>query len=203
MLPGSIKPYAFDESTGLAIVRLAKQLRNRNPSQFGDVNFLDDQRGPTVHVYIAKAPSGGIAAMSGTTPGSATCTLYKFNSSNVLTVTSPAQTLTVFNTSMSAIVGDAFLKIQREILSGKFVADPIYFKLFIRFTLTAALATTDTSETATIADQWGPGMLSPNTGSGAITVFNHASQFEGASGASGLAVWDSGTSYRIYQMVCP
>lgn len=82
------------------------------------------------------------------------------------------------------------------------------YKPLIRFTLAAALATTDASKTATITNQYGPGLVSPNTGAGAITVNNFLVSgstylFEGLSGTAGLAIWDSGTNYRIIQMVCP
>jgi hypothetical protein len=78
-------------------------------------------------------------------------------------------------------------------------------KLLCRFTLDAALATTDASKAATITHQYGPGSAHAST---SITVYNLAKAgsgylFEGASGAAGLAYWDSGTSWRIIQMECP
>ena len=74
------------------------------------------------------------------------------------------------------------------------------------FTLDAALATTEASKAATITAQYGPGMANAT----AITVHNQRVKagastyiFEGASGAYGLAEWDSGTNYRIINLECP
>ena len=79
-------------------------------------------------------------------------------------------------------------------------------KLLVRFTLDAALATSDASKAATITNQYGPGTDADDT---AITVHNLLTQtaatyvFSGASGAAGLAMWDSAQNYRIIQMECP
>lgn len=81
-------------------------------------------------------------------------------------------------------------------------------KLLVRFTLSAALATSDASKSATIASQYGFG-CDGTTSSGGITVHNLLTAtaatyvFSGASGAAGLAMWDSGQNYRIIQMECP
>jgi hypothetical protein len=81
-------------------------------------------------------------------------------------------------------------------------------KSLVRFTLAATLATSDASKTATITNQYGPGSDGP-TGAGAITVHNLLTStggvyvFEGDSGDAGLAMWDTGTNYRIIQLECP
>ena len=75
--------------------------------------------------YIAKTGSGGIAARSGTTPGSATVTLY-YVSSGVLTKRTDSSgadvTVTAYNLSTTAVAGDAYIVIQPELLSGKLIA---------------------------------------------------------------------------------
>lgn len=82
------------------------------------------------------------------------------------------------------------------------------YKPLVRFTLAAALATSDASKTATIQSQFGPGLANPSTGAGAITVHNLLTStastyvFSGSSGDAGLAEWDSGNNYRIVQMEC-
>lgn len=79
-------------------------------------------------------------------------------------------------------------------------------KPLCRFTLDAALATSEASEGATITDQYGPGADHSETD---ITVYNMLTSttdvylFEGAIGAAGLAMWDSGTGWKILQMECP
>jgi hypothetical protein len=79
-------------------------------------------------------------------------------------------------------------------------------KQLCRFTLNAELTTAQSSKAATIQSQYGPGIDHPST---SITVCNCAIGaggayiFEGASGAAGLAIWDSDTNWRIIQMECP
>lgn len=79
-------------------------------------------------------------------------------------------------------------------------------RLFCRFTLGAALATTDLSKSATITHQYGPGADHADT---SITVYNlgHSGSgyvFSGASGAAGYAFWDAATKeWYILQMECP
>lgn len=79
-------------------------------------------------------------------------------------------------------------------------------KPFCRFTLNAALATSDASVAATITDQYGPGADHTTT---TITVYNFLThdagvyQYEGDSGDAGKAYWDSGTSWHVFDMECP
>lgn len=78
----------------------------------------------------------------------------------------------------------------------------------VRFTLDSALTTSDASQTATITNQYGPG-VDNTTASGGITVHNLETSsagtfvFEGNSGDAGLAMWDETTNYRIIQIECP
>jgi hypothetical protein len=79
-------------------------------------------------------------------------------------------------------------------------------KRWCRFTLSAAMTTSDSSKSATIHSQIGPGVAHTTT---SITVNNLLTSssgvylFEGASGAAGLAVFDSGTTWQIVNMECP
>lgn len=82
------------------------------------------------------------------------------------------------------------------------------YKPRIRFTLAAALATTDASKTGTITEQLGIGLDNPNTGAGAITLKNLGQVsgylYEGASGAAGAATWIGiGNTYLIDALPCP
>ena len=89
-----------------------------------------------------------------------------------------------------------------------FVISMEYFKSLVRFTLNSALTTSDASKTATITNQYGPG-VDNTTASGGITVHNLETSsagtfvFEGNSGDAGLAMWDETTNYRIIQIECP
>lgn len=79
-------------------------------------------------------------------------------------------------------------------------------KRLCRFTLDAALATSDASKAATITHQFGEGIDHAST---SITVYNLLTHtagtyvFEGDSSDAGYAYYDSGTSWRIIQMECP
>lgn len=75
-------------------------------------------------------------------------------------------------------------------------------KQLARFTLGATLTG---SASATLTNQYGPGTAHTTT---SVTVHNLTDSssgqvFSGASGAAGLAMWDSGTNWRIIQMECP
>lgn len=78
-------------------------------------------------------------------------------------------------------------------------------KPLVRFTLGGALTTSDASKSATITDEYGPGV--DNTSS-SITVYNFLNsgatyKYYGDSGDAGLALWDYGDQYRIIDMECP
>jgi hypothetical protein len=79
-------------------------------------------------------------------------------------------------------------------------------KQYCRFTLDAALATTDANKAATIQSQWGTG----TDHSTSITVNNLLTHtagtyvFEGDSGDAGIAIYSgSGSTWYIIQMECP
>lgn len=77
------------------------------------------------------------------------------------------------------------------------------FKSLVRFTLGDALTDQDDSQSATITDQYGPGIENPDD---EITVHNleqpteDTYYFTGTAGAVGLAIHDSGQNYRIIMM---
>lgn len=86
-------------------------------------------------------------------------------------------------------------------------SDPAHlYKQYCRFTLGAALATTDASKSATITDQYGPGWDHSTTSITAYNLLTHTAgtyTFSGASGHAGYAFWDTGSNWRIDQMECP
>lgn len=89
-----------------------------------------------------------------------------------------------------------------------FIIHPFTYKTLVRFTLDFALTTADTSQTATITDQYGMG-VDNTTASGGIIVHNLETSsagtymFEGNVGDAGLAIWDRDNEYRIIQIECP
>jgi len=93
--------------------------------------------------------------------------------------------------------------------NGQYVIVPLLgTRKLVRFTLAAAMTTSDASKSATITDQYGPGEDGPTT-AGGITVHNletHTSGthvFEGDSGDTGYAYHDAENDYIILQMECP
>lgn len=81
-------------------------------------------------------------------------------------------------------------------------------KKLVRFTFAQAMTTADASKTATLTDQYGPGVAG-HGGAGAVVVHNlltHTDgvyEFEGDVGDAGLAYHDSGNNYRIIIPECP
>jgi hypothetical protein len=69
--------------------------------------------------YIGMTGGSGIAARSGTTPGSATVTLYKINSGP--TLATATTTVTAYNLSTSAVAASAYVVIMQEQITGKFI----------------------------------------------------------------------------------
>lgn len=66
------------------------------------------------HGFILKTPSGGISAMTGTTPGKADCTVHAINADGELielpnAATGDAQTYEVFNIFSGDVAGDAYI----------------------------------------------------------------------------------------------
>ena len=164
--------------------------------------------------YVAKAPGGGIPAMTesgGTyTPGSATATLYKFDSGDLAAHEDEGSsdvTKTVYNITETAIPANEFVLCAQDIITGHLIAvsvDEANKQPLVRFTLNAALTTSDSSKAATITNQYGPGIANSTS----ITVYNCETAsagtyiFSADSGDAGLAIWDSGTDYRIIQLEC-
>lgn len=162
-------------------------------------------------VYLGKVDGSGLTARSGTTPGTGTVTLYEIASS-VLTARQNADStdvdVTVYNLSDRPVPASTYTLLLKEMLTGNlYVSDTLatFHKLLVRFTLDSALSATDASKAATITDQYSVGV----DNSTAITVHNLLTStastylFAGDSGDAGLAIWDTGTNYRIIQLECP
>lgn len=93
----------------------------------------DDIEDDVMRAFVATGGSGeggsviavansGIAARSGTTPGSASCTEYKVVSGSLVTNTN---TFTVLNISLFAIPSGAFIVANKERISGQWVTQAV------------------------------------------------------------------------------
>jgi hypothetical protein len=71
-------------------------------------------------IYLAKSPGGGIPAMSGTTPGSATCDVWEMVSTTIA-VTSRQET--VYNLSLTAVGASKQIQCKQEIRTGRILCD--------------------------------------------------------------------------------
>lgn len=76
----------------------------------------------TQEVYIAKIPGGGLPARSGTTPGSANCTIYRIVDGPSIKVAGTSLTKKVYNLSTTAIAADSYIAIKRDAW-GNWLAD--------------------------------------------------------------------------------
>jgi hypothetical protein len=68
-------------------------------------------RAPSLFVYpgkVAKAGAGGVAALSGSTPGTATVTLYTFDG----TTLAAGATATAYNLAPSAVAANAWIMLK-------------------------------------------------------------------------------------------
>lgn len=70
---------------------------------------------------ILLTPSGGIAARSGTAPGSAVCDVCRINGSDQLETTGEGRL--IYNIASSAVAGEVYIQSKRECRSDKHIAD--------------------------------------------------------------------------------
>ena len=73
--------------------------------------LVDEQIPQSPDTYICKTPAGGIPAMSGITPGSATCSIYRRLSGSLAEI---GLTKTVYNFQSTAISGDTWIEVSRD-----------------------------------------------------------------------------------------
>lgn len=85
----------------------------QNRTRLGSANF-EEQDYLTPETYLARTPITGIPAMSGVTPGSATCTIYTLSPTTGTLVKIDGLTFTVYNFSDVTITGSVFVLITRE-----------------------------------------------------------------------------------------
>lgn len=168
--------------------------------------------GSSPTILIGEVESGGITALSGSTPGSGTVKVCRINSSGTIEnvaahTTGGDVTVTVYNLSSDAFSAGQYVPFKQELKSGKYVLDAsgIGQKQLCRFTLDSALTISDATQDATITNQYGPGS---DHGVTDITVRNLLCStgdylFYGDSGHAGLAVFDTGATWVIVQLECP
>lgn len=204
--------YGFDEQTATTLKAIANS-RAINPHGKAGTRSANLRAfgGGAVGAWQMEATTA-ITAASGDTAGSGTAKILYLNSGDLdpYEPGSSPMTATVYNAHRIPLAsGDRFMGI-RTLDGVLWVAawSVVEYKPLVRFTLAAAMTTSEASKSATITAQYGPGQDN-TTSAGGITVHNMLTStggvylFEGDSGDAGLAQWDSGTNYRIVNMECP
>jgi hypothetical protein len=95
-VPGVVFSKDAAKRTKEAVLYVERSIKNSLPSGIGP-------RGMVPGLMPVKSPSGGIPAMSGSTPGSATCTLYTYDGTDF---TLGTETITVKNVYSSSTAGN-------------------------------------------------------------------------------------------------
>jgi hypothetical protein len=102
-------PYLSPEA--LALLReIAREYKNTPPPPGIGGNWIDDPH-QAPEVYLAQTPGGGIAARSGTTVSSASCTIWRNING---TLESTGITLTVYNFATTAIGATKYIIVNRD-----------------------------------------------------------------------------------------
>jgi hypothetical protein len=159
------------------------------------------------------------AAIAGTSddlsdPYCGTLNVYKFTSTGATTdqagTTDSGRDETVYNLSTVSRTTDEYTTCVRDYESGKWIAvggsGGIGYKKLCRFTLDAAMATSNPTGSGLLTAQYGDGTAHST---GAISLDNLLTKtastylFSGTSGAAGLGYYTTGTNWRIIQMECP
>ena len=113
---------------------LREQIRVAVREELESIRTYDTVREQTpetiTQVYIAKTPGGGIPALSGNTPGSATVDIYYIDGDGSAQqlddggAPSPNKVQeTAYNFSQTAVAGNTWIHLKQEMVSGKLLCD--------------------------------------------------------------------------------
>lgn len=210
-MPARQEVFGFEREQALTLQKMATSYNGGTWGRPGSRSGTGFSGGMAVGAWMMEVDTGGITAASGATVGSGTAKILHKSSGDLVAYQpgSADVTATVYNPLEVALdAGDVFMGVRT--LDGALWVVNVFndtglIKPLADFSLGSAMTTSDASKSATIQNQYGPG----KDNSTSITVYNMATStggtyvFEGASGARGLALWDSGTNYRIIQMECP
>lgn len=119
-MPG--KRYVFGEG---AVRRISRAVRRSERGRQEPPAVA--VQGIHTKVYVCKTPAGGIPAMTGDTPGSAECTVYRFDADDVLEAVTDRNgddvTITVKNLADEAVAGETYIQTKQESVSARNLAD--------------------------------------------------------------------------------
>ena len=95
-MPGDENTYGFNAVDAQSLINSIE----------GPARAFNEWQRTSTRALVCKSPGGGIAARSGTTVSSATCTVWKRATS---TMSAGTQTLTVWNLSTTAVAATVFI----------------------------------------------------------------------------------------------
>ncbi len=111
----------------IAIRQIAELVRREAHRAVRTHTRRDTRQSFSTAIYLAETPAGGIAAMSGTTPGSAECTIKYIDADGKLATATDSDgddvTQSVYNVSSSAIGGNTVIQAKQECVGGALLAD--------------------------------------------------------------------------------
>jgi len=116
-----VRAYTFAKQAARQIQRAVRKSERNNPA-------LPQSRRPMAQssCYIGKAPVGGIAARSGTTPGTAEVEVWRINAAGTLEAVTDIHgttlTLTGYNISSGAVSANAYVQVKQDAY-GRFIVD--------------------------------------------------------------------------------
>jgi hypothetical protein len=110
------KPVNYLSDDDVVTLKMFLDRLRGHPEVWADIRHtteLDEQPFPAV--YVAYTPSGGIGAMSGTTPGSASCTIYQLDPAGSGDIVATlALDRTVYNISTALVSGDTYILVWQD-----------------------------------------------------------------------------------------
>lgn len=175
----------------------------RGSLQTGSRRSLDP--GP-VEFGKADAKIDGITSAGSTALESGTIHVYTLNSTGG--AIDANFDVTAYNLSTIAITTTAWVQVRRH-RSGHYIVSAVHdqvFKPLIRVTANSSFSQGSSQFTATIKNQWGPGIEASTANNVTVRNFQTSTStdhlFAGASGAAFIALWDDSTTYTAIQGEC-
>ena len=101
--------FILTESGKQSVDQAVRGHRTQRRNQYS--RGVGHRRDPAPEVYVALAPVGGIQGRSGTTPGSASCAIYRITSGTLAAIGNLSKT--VYNMSEMAIAAGAYVVVSR------------------------------------------------------------------------------------------
>ena len=113
--------YSFTKRAARQIQKVVRQVERVQPATPPPINPLAQAA-----CYIAKTKAGGIAARSGTTPGSGKVEVYRINFGGTLEAVTDAVSdpleLTVYNICSSAVALESYIQLKQDAW-GRYLVD--------------------------------------------------------------------------------